>query len=159
MRFDFLYLAFHNCRCHVWCSPYPTPRKWHLLHLTQWTFSSGNWILTLFWEVPGRRGGDLVPSTWYMLVTQAGRSSVPPITSMFSPLLWSSFLSTSLKYLEGVYTQMLVRVTWSNCCSLCSLDPEGWSVPRPECCKTQHSPDLLTLSSACFSAQSCLLPC
>lgn len=54
---------------------------------------------------------------------------------------------------------MFVRVTWKSCYSLCLLDPEGWSVPRPECCKTQHSPDRLTLSSACSSAQSCLLPC
>lgn len=109
MRFDFLYLAFHNCRCRVWYSTYPTPQKasaaFNSMDLLLWEFDPDCFLGNAWKE--GRRPGPInlpstwgfSPGTWWSLAAQLRRASVPPRHGTFS-LPWTGFIPTCLKYLE-----------------------------------------------------------
>lgn len=111
MRFDFLYLAFHNCRCRVWYSPYPTHSEttsaaFNPMDLLLWEFDPDSFLGNAWKE--GRRPGPInlpstwgfSPGTWWLLVAQMGRTSVLPHRGTFSPLPGTGFIPTCLKYLE-----------------------------------------------------------
>lgn len=151
MRFDFLYLAFRNCRCRVWYSLYPTPRKWHLLHLTQWTFPSGSWILPPFLGSAWEEGRGPAPTGLFPLLCSPGGCWLLSWGGQASPHhQWALPIAISLGkalfpptgriWRALMDVQLFLRVTLGCCCcSLCL-----WT-QRSGVCPAQAEPVLAFL--------------